>query len=468
MLFPDDVFITSDGTLWVADRENNRVLRFDNAAAKSNGANADGVLGQSNFTSNLQLTTQVGMLGPRSVFVDNNGTLWVAEEFNNRILRFDNVASKSNGANADGVLGQPNFTSSSGTTSQAGLYYPMSVAVDNTGRLYVTQETNNRVLIFDDAANKANGANADNVLGQSNFTSSNIGITASTVNGGWRSSVEIDNINGYLWVSDSDNNCVIRFNGNVVAVPSCSTISSPADGATSVAVDANLSWSANANATGYKLKIGTSSGAGDFLAEINLNNVTTYDPLTDFAPNTTYYVTLTTYNATGDATGCTETTFTTEVLNNALEFDGTDDAVHTGMTDYNDTEVTLETWVKLDNTTNVPEILTKWDITTTRDFRLLYNSVLNAFQISWFGSTSIQNLETTTSISANTWYHIAVTYDGTDVKIYLNGVEEGSGALTGPLRNSSSEIYLGARMSSSSSILDGQLDEVRIWKCRPS
>lgn len=93
--------------------------------------------------------------------------------------------------------------------------------------------------------------------------------------------------------------------------PTCSVISSPADEATSVSVTTSLSWSANIDATGYKLKIGSSSGASDFLTETDLGNVTTYDP-TDFAYNTEYFVTLTAYNTNGDAASCTETSFTTD------------------------------------------------------------------------------------------------------------------------------------------------------------
>lgn len=93
--------------------------------------------------------------------------------------------------------------------------------------------------------------------------------------------------------------------------PTCSVISSPADEATSISVTTSLSWSANIDATGYKLKIGTSAGASDFLAETDLGDVTTYNPSPDFAYNTEYFLTLTAYNANGDATGCTETSFTT-------------------------------------------------------------------------------------------------------------------------------------------------------------
>jgi hypothetical protein len=65
------------------------VLRFDGAAGKANGAVADGVLGQSDFTSSAQATTASGMSGLFGVAVDGAGRLWVADIFNNRVLRFD-------------------------------------------------------------------------------------------------------------------------------------------------------------------------------------------------------------------------------------------------------------------------------------------------------------------------------------------------------------------------------------------
>ena len=48
---PMDVAVDSGGRLWVADANNNRLLRFENAALKTNGADADGVLGQRDFDS---------------------------------------------------------------------------------------------------------------------------------------------------------------------------------------------------------------------------------------------------------------------------------------------------------------------------------------------------------------------------------------------------------------------------------
>jgi len=214
MNMPWGVFVDAGGRLWVMDRYNSRVLRFDNAAAKANGANANGVLGQPNFISKSINTTQNRMLTPIGLFVDAGGRLWVADTENDRVLRFNNAASKANGANADGVLGQPNFTTNIAHLSQNGMDSPTGVAVDNsTGRLYVSEfGNNNRILAFNSAAGLANGANASIVLGQSNFTTgiaNNGGISAATLNSPW--GIFYDQVTKSLWVADSNNNRVLMY-----------------------------------------------------------------------------------------------------------------------------------------------------------------------------------------------------------------------------------------------------------------
>jgi hypothetical protein len=76
----------------------------------------------------------------------------VADSSNHRVLRFDAAASKANGAAADGVLGQADFTSGSanrgGSVATNTLYGPNDVTVNQTGRLWVTDSGNNRVLAF--------------------------------------------------------------------------------------------------------------------------------------------------------------------------------------------------------------------------------------------------------------------------------------------------------------------------------
>jgi sugar lactone lactonase YvrE len=205
---PIGVYVDAAGRLWVGEYGNNRVLRFDNAATKATGASADGVLGQPDFVTVTSATSAVKMSGPCGLWVDGAGRLYVSNFGNHRVLRFDNAAAKANGAAADAVLGQPDFTTATGGITQAKLNNPNSLCVDATGHLWVSDYTNRRVLRFDDAANKANGANADGVLGQPDFVTNTAGLTQSKFS---TTRFVLTDSNGRLYVVEETNNRVMVF-----------------------------------------------------------------------------------------------------------------------------------------------------------------------------------------------------------------------------------------------------------------
>ena len=219
------VFVDAGGRLWVGERDNSRVLRFDNAAAKANGANADGVLGEPDFVTATGGLSATLMNAPFGVFVDAAGSLWVCEDGNNRVLRFDNAAALANGAAANGVLGQPNFTSNSAPTpTQNGTTNIRGVFGDGSGGLYVVEEGNHRILYFANAASLPNGANASNVLGQADFTSALAPATPTAGSFNFPNSMFIDNAANQIWVADAGNNRVLRFDMNAGPLTGISTI----------------------------------------------------------------------------------------------------------------------------------------------------------------------------------------------------------------------------------------------------
>jgi gliding motility-associated-like protein len=99
---------------------------------------------------------------------------------------------------------------------------------------------------------------------------------------------------------------------DVTVIPSCTQASFPVNGAVDVSLNTTISWPYAPRATGYIINIGTSPGAVDVVNGQNLGNMLTYNSAVDLDPGTTYYVTLISYNENGQATGCTETSFTTE------------------------------------------------------------------------------------------------------------------------------------------------------------
>ncbi len=132
------------------DPLNNRVLRFDKAASKANGAAADGVLGQANFTGEIYALTATGMHWPIGVAVDSAGRLWVADQSNHRVLRFAAGVTLINDALADGVLGQVDVINGTFATTATAMANPTGVAVDSAGRLWVADTNNHRALLFKD------------------------------------------------------------------------------------------------------------------------------------------------------------------------------------------------------------------------------------------------------------------------------------------------------------------------------
>ena len=206
---PTSLFVDGSGNLWVADKDNNRVLRFNNASTKPNGGNADGVLGQVDFVSTTSGTSASTMDAPWGVHVDVSGKLWVADRFNSRVLRFDNASGLANGSVANGVLGQTDFVSSTSGLSQSKFDGPRGVFMDGAGRLYVGDEGNSRVIVFTDAANKSDGADADNVLGQPDFITNVAATTATGLN--YPSNIFIDNPNNHIWIPDTYSHRVLRY-----------------------------------------------------------------------------------------------------------------------------------------------------------------------------------------------------------------------------------------------------------------
>jgi DNA-binding beta-propeller fold protein YncE len=192
--------------LFVAQSSNSRVTVY-NTSTITNGMNASGVLGQTNYTNSGTATTQSGMASPYGLAYDGtNDRLYVADSNNNRVLVFD-TSTITNGMNAVHVLGQADFTHGSanqgGAAGQATMSGPFGLSYDATNtRLFVADQTNNRVTIFN-TSSITDGMNASNVLGQTNFTNTGAATSQAGLNNAW--GVAYDGTNSRLFVADNSN-----------------------------------------------------------------------------------------------------------------------------------------------------------------------------------------------------------------------------------------------------------------------
>lgn len=161
-------------------------------------------------------------------------------------------------------------------------------------------------------------------------------------------------------------------------------------------------------------------------------------------------------------------------MNNHLVFDGADDFISLNNMDISGNAMTIEALVNSSDFDNCElrdcRIISKAVGLATADHYWMMstnNSGANTvfrFRLKTNGSsTTLQ--ATTGNLSEDTWYHVAATYDGSNMRIYLNGTQIASTPKTGSLTtNPAVEAWIGDNPPTNGvRSWKGEIDEVRIW-----
>ncbi|SFS41408.1 LamG-like jellyroll fold domain-containing protein [Lutibacter maritimus] len=154
-----------------------------------------------------------------------------------------------------------------------------------------------------------------------------------------------------------------------------------------------------------------------------------------------------------------EKTFTRSIY-----FDGTKDYLNVGNKLDLNTSFTISAWVKRSNTN--ASIVSKRNNTYANggyDFKINASGNL---EMSWKNGAT-QTITSSVVIPSNKWHHVAVVYNGTQAKLYIDGVEDVTQTknLAVPITNSESFLIAAAdgNESNTTSFFQGNIDEVRIW-----
>ncbi|MCD4698921.1 MAG: DNRLRE domain-containing protein, partial [Bacteroidales bacterium] len=154
----------------------------------------------------------------------------------------------------------------------------------------------------------------------------------------------------------------------------------------------------------------------------------------------------------------------------ALNFDGSDDYVQVpdspGLDITN--AITLEAWV-YPNVEDTQYLIKKAIQEVTDGYELSLSSPSSSagekrffvrFNQSSSGNTF--RLNSLTQYQTGIWTHVAATYDGDTIRIYLNGIEDNS--MPASILINTNDLILGIGAQSNGTVnFNGQMDEVRIW-----
>ena len=129
----EGLVVGSDGSLYIADSWNHRILRVS----------PDGI-DTTTFAGGVGdggLATEAGLYYPSGVAVGSDGSIYIAESRNHRIRR----------VGTDGIIttvagnGEMGYGGDGGQATTARLYYPSGVAVGSDGSIYIADSSNHRI-----------------------------------------------------------------------------------------------------------------------------------------------------------------------------------------------------------------------------------------------------------------------------------------------------------------------------------
>jgi glucose/arabinose dehydrogenase len=148
---------------------------------------------------------------------------------------------------------------------------------------------------------------------------------------------------------------------------------------------------------------------------------------------------------------------------NALSFDGVNDWVTVNATSLLNITgaITMEAWVFPIATTGVRDILIK-EGSNVDIYNLYARNGNGRPESNVFVGGSNRVAQGTAALTVNVWTHVAGTYDGTTVRVFINGVQTASAAVSGPIATSTGVLRIGGN-GLWGEFFQGRLDEIRIY-----
>jgi beta-lactam-binding protein with PASTA domain len=150
---------------------------------------------------------------------------------------------------------------------------------------------------------------------------------------------------------------------------------------------------------------------------------------------------------------------------NALSFDGVDDWVtiegDAGLA--LGSAMTLEAWIKPTDLNGWRTVLMMENAPSAAYYLYANNPDVNRPAAYFESGSNLRMITGTTALPLGAWRHLAATYDGTNMKIYVNGTLMRTVLRAGPINAGNGPMRIGGNTIWPAEFFQGVIDEVRVY-----
>jgi sugar lactone lactonase YvrE len=230
---PYGVALDSAGNLYIADNGNNLIRKVDASTGKISTVAGNGTGG---YSGDGGVATSAEIKYPISVALDSAGNIYIADQSNHRIRKVDASTGKISTVAGNGSIG---YSGDGSAATSAELQYPAGVALDSAGNIYIADTFNQRIRKVDASTGKISTVAGNGTQGYSGD-----GSTATSAEFYYPDGLVVDSA-GNLYIADEYNHRIRKVDagtGKISTVAGNGTSGYSGDGGAATSAELAIPW----------------------------------------------------------------------------------------------------------------------------------------------------------------------------------------------------------------------------------